>query len=70
MIKYEYKIEYIFHLPNVMNYADKEGNQIYIKNTVAQLNKCGADGWELIQISDDVISGSPDGYAVFKRKKL
>lgn len=70
MQKWEYKIDYLAHrgqeAGHIPGHPDKE---YWVQDLEQELNKLGAEGWELVSFPADILTDSVDGFALFKRQK-
>lgn len=67
LVQWEYKHAYIALFPPSKD-KDPDGT-IQSKMLQEELNKYGADGWELVSISQGLMNlDYVDGYAVFRRR--
>lgn len=70
MQKWEYRIGYLAHRGQTAGHIPGNPDKAYwVQDLEMDLNKFGADGWELVSFPDDILADRVDGYALFKRLK-
>lgn len=70
MQKWEYKLGYLSHRGRESGHIPGNPDKEYwVQDLEMDLNKFGADGWELVSFPDDILADRVDGYALFKRPK-
>ena len=73
MEQWEYKVECLAHRGGEKQTEYKPGETLrylWELDLEKQLNKLGAEGWEIVEFPSALLNGYCIGWALFKRKKI